>query len=399
MRKKNLRVGLFLPALLTYGGGVEKYFIELARNLTERGAEVNLITIDEASSQKIVKLWSLYYGQKVAVTQRETKAEVSRKIGLANWHSIPLRKMKSLLKKNQVIYVKNEFYDLFLLKLMGLKNLPPIVVGVHTAIKIPFVGCFHNKLHNFLYASPLYRWLLRGAGLVQVPNRDDQRLIEERFGLKAILIHHPFEAETTGISRVKSELIGTHRCLRFLFVGRFVEQKGIDILFAVIKALSTEKIFSKLHFRLAGQGDNQVYQREAVNLGKEFENVDYLGYVPNSKIGRHYSWTDIVLVPSRHETVNFVVLEAGAAGRVVIASDIPGPREIIVDRKTGFLINLSVEAFVKKIEELFRIKEQEPAALAKIGRAARKQVTANFNPQKIYQQFERMLLSVAKEAL
>lgn len=79
--------------------------------------------------------------------------------------------------------------------------------------------------------------------------------------------------------------------------------------------------------------------------------IKYLGQVPHDKMGEIYSCSDIVLNTSLSEGQSSAILEAMACGLPVVASDIPGNRDLISDQETGFLYKDDVE-FYQVIEAL-----------------------------------------------
>ena len=79
-------------------------------------------------------------------------------------------------------------------------------------------------------------------------------------------------------------------------------------------------------------------KKEAENIIKELENYDkynYIGFVDSSK--NFYSKADIILIPSLWETGSIITLEAMAAGKAVIASDISPHCDYIEHGLSGFL--------------------------------------------------------------
>ena len=94
---------------------------------------------------------------------------------------------------------------------------------------------------------------------------------------------------------------------RLLFVGRFVEKKGLDI----IEALARHR--PDLHFSLAGEGP--------ITPGSwNLSNVQVLGYLDARQLARQYKLADALLLPSHGEGFPLVVQEAMASGLVPLVS-------------------------------------------------------------------------------
>lgn len=153
---------------------------------------------------------------------------------------------------------------------------------------------------------------------------------------------------------------------RFVFIGRIMREKGI-----------TEFINAAYHFRnksfhfdVYGMKEESIAEFEkAIEDGA----INYYG--PNEDIKKVMEEAFVIVLPSYHEGMSNVLLEASASGKITIATDIPGCKEIIDDGKTGYLIKPKdnvdlIKAidiligkdiyFVKEMGNLARIKmEQE----------------------------------------
>lgn len=134
------------------------------------------------------------------------------------------------------------------------------------------------------------------------------------------------------------------------YIGRFTHQKGIHrIIDIVIRLMNDYK-----DVKIAFVGQPSIEYENIINELEKHTGFKYLGFLPSSI--DFYSQVDIVLVPSLWESGSIVVLEAMAAGKVVIASNINPHTEYIEHGKTGFLANVD-EDFYKYCIELIHNKE------------------------------------------
>ena len=120
--------------------------------------------------------------------------------------------------------------------------------------------------------------------------------------------------------------------VRFLFVGRVMREKGVDELFAAAKRMKQE-YGDGVEFHIVGS-----FEEEYKPLMDELEKagvVKYHGYQSDMK--RFYAMASCVVLPSYHEGMSNVLLEAAASGRPLITSDIPGCREAVEDGNSGYL--------------------------------------------------------------
>ena len=120
--------------------------------------------------------------------------------------------------------------------------------------------------------------------------------------------------------------------VRFLFVGRVMHEKGVDELFAAAKRMKQE-YGDGVEFHIVGS-----FEEGYKPLMDELEKagvVKYHGYQSDMKC--FYAMASCVVLPSYHEGMSNVLLEAAASGRPLITSDIPGCREAVEDGNSGYL--------------------------------------------------------------
>ncbi len=120
--------------------------------------------------------------------------------------------------------------------------------------------------------------------------------------------------------------------VRFLFVGRVMHEKGVDELFAAAKRMKQE-YGDGVEIHIVGS-----FEEGYKPLMDELEKagvVKYHGYQSDMK--RFYAMASCVVLPSYHEGMSNVLLEAAASGRPLITSDIPGCREAVEDGNSGYL--------------------------------------------------------------
>ena len=120
--------------------------------------------------------------------------------------------------------------------------------------------------------------------------------------------------------------------VRFLFVGRVMHEKGVDELFTAAKRMKQE-YGDGVEFHIVGS-----FEEGYKSLMDELEKagvLKYHGYQSDMK--RFYAMASCVVLPSYHEGMSNVLLEAAASGRPLITSDIPGCREAAEDGVSGYL--------------------------------------------------------------
>jgi len=157
--------------------------------------------------------------------------------------------------------------------------------------------------------------------------------------------------------------------------ARMLDDKGIRPLVKA-QALLREK---GLDTRLLLAGDYDPTNRSAIKI-EELQvfarqpGVEWLGHVED--IASLWARCHIAALPSRREGLPKALLEAASLGRPLVATDVPGCRDVAVDGETGLLVPVDdAEALARAIETLVR----DPALRAQMGQAGRRRVEKLFS--------------------
>jgi phosphatidyl-myo-inositol dimannoside synthase len=115
--------------------------------------------------------------------------------------------------------------------------------------------------------------------------------------------------------------------------------KGYDHVLAVFNNLT--KYFPTLKYLIVGKYDSIEKQRLDVLIAKYgIENkVVFSGYIPDDDIANHYAVADVYVMPSKKEGFGIVFIEAMYYGLPVIAGNIDGSVDALLQGKLGFLVN------------------------------------------------------------
>ena len=157
--------------------------------------------------------------------------------------------------------------------------------------------------------------------------------------------------------------------VRFLFVGRVMREKGVDELFAAAKRMKQE-YGDGVEFHIVGS-----FEEEYKPLMDKLEQagvVKYHGYQSDMK--RFYAMASCIVLPSYHEGMSNVLLEAAASGRPLITSDIPGCREAVEDGVSGYLCpTKDVDALCDAMRRFAELPENRQAEMGRRGRTRMEQ--------------------------
>jgi glycosyltransferase involved in cell wall biosynthesis len=179
----------------------------------------------------------------------------------------------------------------------------------------------------------LVRAVLRRAAAVTTMNEEmRERLV--RLGARPDTVHVlPMGADVEGIRALAA---GVERVPgQVLFVGRLVEKKGLPVLLDALRTLADTGV----HLRVVGDGPLLAeLQQRAEGLP-----VTFVGALSRDRLAREDAAAAVAVFPSvraasgDQDGLPVALLEALAAGCPVVASDLPGLDEAVVDGKSGLL--------------------------------------------------------------
>jgi phosphatidylinositol alpha-mannosyltransferase len=153
-----------------------------------------------------------------------------------------------------------------------------------------------------------------------------------------------------------------------LFVGRLDPRKGVQDLIAAMPEV-VERTDGRV--RLLVVGDSYLRpQVMAAVPGAAREHVHFLGHVPSEDLPRWYATGDIFCSPATgNESFGIVLVEAMAAGRAVVCSDIPGYRTVVTpNRDASVFPPGDVPALARAIAQLV----EDPARRGRLAEAGRR---------------------------
>ncbi len=173
---------------------------------------------------------------------------------------------------------------------------------------------------------------------------------------------------------------------RFLFVGRVMKDKGIEELLKAIVALSTD--YKDVFLEVVG-GCDEDYSK----MLTEYEDRGLIKYYgQQNDVHDFYKRAHCVVLPSYHEGMANVMLEAASTGRPVITSRIPGCQETFDEGITGFgCESKNVESLIDAMRKMYSASWEERKLM---GLEGRKKVKKEFDRQIIVKAYENEINSV-----
>ena len=252
-----------------------------------------------------------------------------------------------------------------------------------TRLKVPYISTVTGLGSTFERGGVLlklivfmYKKSLKNCRCLFFQNEENRGKFEQA-GIKGKK-HVTVSGSGVNLSKhVKEEFPG-HKddITRFLFVGRVMKEKGIDEYLCAAKTLK-EKYGDKVAFSAVGYFDEDYEDRI-----KCAEAEGYLKMIPFQKdIHPYMREADAIVLPTYHEGMSNVLMEAAATGRPVIASDISGCKEIVNRDVSGILFKpRSSESLIEALDKFTGL---DTASRKNMGEAGRAWVEQKFDRRSI----------------
>jgi glycosyltransferase involved in cell wall biosynthesis len=176
------------------------------------------------------------------------------------------------------------------------------------------------------------------------------------------------------------------------FVGRLIEDKGIRPLVAAVQLLHSRG--NAVNLLIAGTLDpanpTSISASELASWARQ-PGIRWIGQVKDT--ASVWAQAHVAALPSRREGLPKALLEAAACGRPMIATDVPGCREIVLMGKTGLLVPLDEPtALANAIDKLAK----SPDLRHRYGAAARRLAVEKFSAEAIGRQTVRLYRALTK---
>ena len=181
-----------------------------------------------------------------------------------------------------------------------------------------------------------------------------------------------------------------------LVPGRLTSWKGQELLIEAVNLVKIELGYEAFHVVILGsdQGRN-LYKKKLIRLTEQFRLTNQIKFIDHCKdMALAYKISDIVISPSiEPEAFGRVAVEAQSMEKLIIASNIGGSNETIIDEKTGFLFESGNAKSLS--EKIIRAITMDETSVNLIGKEGRKNIIKKFNVEKMcfstYSEYKRLI--------
>lgn len=135
------------------------------------------------------------------------------------------------------------------------------------------------------------------------------------------------------------------------YVGRLSNEKGILNLIQAVYIIQKMK---NIKFLIVGDGELRITIENYLNENNLNDKVEIIGWINHNELLKYFNMMKLIVIPSFTEGLPNIMLEAMACGTPVLAVPVGAIPDIIIDEKTGFLMdNNSPECIALNIERVF----------------------------------------------
>jgi phosphatidyl-myo-inositol alpha-mannosyltransferase len=353
-----VRIALVSPYSWTYPGGVTRHIEALAAELSLAGHEPRILAPFDPDDARSARLHRGARPQRRPVP--EGFVSLGRTVGLPANGAVS----NMALTPQSVIRLRRELreggYDVAHIH----EPVVPLASwdALCSAGELPLVGTFHtyseNALTNGFAAVPLGGRRRMNRLHARIAVSEAAAWTARRFfGGNYRIVPNGVQLQPWP----EPEQTGKERELRILFIGQAVQRKGLPVLLSAFEALR-EHVPATL--TLVGAGAAEI-----AHMTLEDPDVRALGKVSEEDKLRELRRADVLCAPSLSgESFGMVLTEAFAAATPVIASDIPGYRDVVRGGVDGILV---APGDALALAEALRAFSMDPAGAAQMAYSAR----------------------------
>ncbi|MFC1732665.1 glycosyltransferase family 4 protein, partial [candidate division KSB1 bacterium] len=179
---------------------------------------------------------------------------------------------------------------------------------------------------------------------------------------------------------------GNKKEQQILYTGRLIDGKGLSELLAAAKIIYAS--FPDIKFIILGEGHMKNRLKDTIKK-KSIKNVVIKDYVKHDNIVKYYKKSIAYVLPSYYENMPTGILEAMSSGLPVVASDVGGIPELVIDNKTGFLVKPKNE--IKLAESIIKLMVNKKLREI-MGKKGKERVEENFTWNIITKKFVKMYI-------
>ncbi len=316
-----MKIGFVSPYDYAYPGGVNTHISNLAINLAKLGHRVRILA--PCSNQKALPDTTriIPLGKTIPYPSNGSVARLTLSLWL-------MPKIKAILDE--------EKFDILHFHEPLFPSLPWMVLPLSKSLNVATFHAYYRRSAGYTVCRPiLMPFFKKFDGRIAV-SQPAWKFVSRYFPGDYRIIPHGVDVERFSAEVPPIEEFSDGK-LNLLFVSRLEERKGVRYL---LKAYRTVKErFPQSRLILVGPGDRSRHEYERWVRSVKLEDVVFKGHVAYTDLPRYYHTADIFCMPAvGQESFGLVLLEAMAAGKPIVATNIEGYASVVSDGVDGILV-------------------------------------------------------------
>ena len=181
-----------------------------------------------------------------------------------------------------------------------------------------------------------------------------------------------------------------------LLPGRLTGWKGQEVFIEAVNLVNIELGYEAFYAVILGSDQGrELYKKKLIRLTEQYRLINQVKFIDHCKdMALAYKVSDIVVSASiEPEAFGRVAVEAQSMEKPIIASNIGGSNETVVDEKTGFLFETNNPKSLS--QKILKTLSMDEVSLKSIGKEGRKNIIQKFNVEKMcfstYSEYKRIL--------
>ncbi len=197
-------------------------------------------------------------------------------------------------------------------------------------------------------------------------------------------------SEVENVKEVAKELMQVRDEGNFIigYIGQLIPRKGLDVLLDAVSRLS----FENWRLAIIGEGESRALLENQAKDLKISDKVCFFGF-REDRIAFLRGF-DVFVLPSRLEGIPRCIMEAMAAGIAVIASDIPGCRDLVTHGQTGLLFPVDAGEILAGRIETIASDEKIRDSLTRRGREL---INSQFSAARMAEEYAGLYSKISEE--
>jgi len=338
-----LNILIFIPSL-TFGGAEKQAILD-----------ANLL-----SEHHQVFLLSFYGGEQLLHLMPDVKCHQLKKSG----YLLSALKLAKFIKENNISLIHASLFSAMVISVIA-----------SIIVKVSILWHFHSHEYDIPIKSKIsFSFFARFLTVKKILFVSTE-LMEHFKKLKfpknklGVLYNH------TELKSFKKEYNNAvDKIITFGYIGRVIKLKRVNYLIELAAYLKTHKI-SLFHIHIVGDGDeiqNIVHLAKSINVD---DKITFHGFQTN--VTEFYDMFDIYLNPSSEECLSMAMIDAGICALPIIAFNVGGNNEIVLNDVSGYIVDSKTEFFEKCKYLLLN-----PEKISVMGLNSKKHCEVNFSKEK-----------------